>query len=207
MMLFNRSKDRFFYQTLNDATANIVAAVKLFKENVETLKEKEKFAERIKELESKGDGFTHLILQELDQTFVPPLDREDIMALANHLDDVIDEVEACTARFVNYKINETTPYLIQFADILEKSAALLQQSFAALEKKDFPTIRKISIEINELENEGDRLMRESISTLFEEPVDTLNLIKMKEIYEKLGNVTDTFEDLMDVMESVVMKYA
>lgn len=206
-MLFNRSKDRFFYQTLNDAAANIVEAVKLFKENVETLKDKEKFSDRIKELESKGDEYTHLILQELDQTFVPPLDREDIMALAGHLDDVLDEIEACTARFVYCKIDETTPYLIRFADILEKCAGLLQQSFLALEKKDFRTIRKVYIEINELENAGDRLMRESIHTLFEEPVDILNLIKMKEIYEKLENVTDTFEDLMDVMESVVMKYA
>lgn len=206
-MLFNRSKDRFFYQTLTDATLNIVEAVKLFRENVETLQEKEKYADIMKELESKGDEYTHLILQELDQTFVPPLDREDIMALAGHLDDVIDEVESCAARFVYYKIDQPTPYLIQFADGLVKCADLSHKAFVALEKKDFPSIRKISIEINELENEGDRLMRESVHTLFEEPVDLLNLIKMKEIYERLEDVSDTFEDLMDVMERVVMKYA
>lgn len=206
-MLFNRSKDRFFYQTLTDATLNIVEAVKLFRENVETLQEKEKYADIMKDLESKGDEYTHLILQELDQTFVPPLDREDIMALAGHLDDVIDEIESCTARFVYYKIDKTTPYLIQFADNIVKCADLLHKAFVALEKKDFQSIRKIYIEINELENEGDRLMRESVHTLFEEPVDLLNLIKMKEIYERLEGVSDTFEDLMDVMERVVMKYA
>ncbi|WP_028776323.1 DUF47 domain-containing protein [Shimazuella kribbensis] len=206
-MLFNRSKDRFFYQTLTEITLNIVEAVKLFRENVETLQEKEQYANKMKELESKGDDYTHLILQELDQTFVPPMDREDIMALASHLDDVLDEVESCTARFVYCRIDQTTPYLIQFADNLGKCANLLHQAFVALEKKEFRTIRKISIEINELENEADRLMRESVYTLFEEPVDMLNLIKMKEIYERLEGVTDTFEDLMDVMESVVMKYA
>lgn len=206
-MLFNRSKDRFFYQTLTDATLNIVEAVKLFRENVETLQEKEKYADIIKDLESKGDEYTHLILQELDKTFVPPLDREDIMALAGHLDDVIDEVESCAARFVYYKIDNTSPYLIQFADNLVKCADLSHKAFVALEKKDFQSIRKIYIEINELENEGDRLMRESVHTLFEEPVDLLNLIKMKEIYERLEDVSDTFEDLMDVMERVVMKYA
>jgi predicted phosphate transport protein (TIGR00153 family) len=206
-LLFNRSKDRFFYQTLTDATLNIVEAVKLFRENVETLQDKEQFANKMKDLESKGDEYTHLILQELDQTFVPPMDREDIMALAGHLDDVLDEVEACTARFVYFKIDTTTPYLIKFADNLEKCSHLLHRAFVALEKKEFSTIRKIYIEINELENEGDRLMRESVHTLFEEPVDLLNLIKMKEIYERLEDVSDTFEDLMDVMERVVMKYA
>jgi predicted phosphate transport protein (TIGR00153 family) len=206
-MIFGRTKDHFFYQTLTDITINICEAAKLFRQNVETLQEKDKFANDIKELESKGDEYTHLILQELDKTFVPPMDREDIMALAGHLDDVLDELEACAARFVYYEIDETTSDLVQFAENIEKSAELLQQAFVSLEKKDFRSIRKISIDINELENEADRLMRESVHKLFKEPVDLLKLIKMKEIYERLEDVSDSFEDVMDVMERVVMKYA
>ncbi|MBA4492728.1 DUF47 domain-containing protein [Paenactinomyces guangxiensis] len=206
-MLFNRSKDQLFYQLMVDATANICEAVQLFRENVETLEEKEKYAERIKELESKGDEYTHLLIKELNQTFVTPLDHEDILKLATNLDDVLDGVEACAARFVYMHVDKSTPYLVKFAEILEECARQLQDSFIALEKRDYATIRKISIEINNLENEGDKLMRESVSTLFEEPVNPVELIKMKEIYERLEDVTDTFEDLMDLMESVVMKYA
>ncbi|MGA8944306.1 MAG: DUF47 family protein [Thermoactinomyces sp.] len=206
-MLFNRSKDRIFYQTMVDATSNIIEAVQLFRENVETLEEKEKFAEQLKELEHKGDDYTHLIVRELNKTFVTPLDHEDILKLVNYLDDVLDGIEACAARFVYMHVNKTTPYLIKFGEVLEKSARHLQEAFLALEKRDFASIRRISIEINSLENEGDKLMRESISSLFEEAVDPIELIKMKEIYQKLEGVTDSFEDVMDVMESVVMKYA
>lgn len=206
-MLFNRSKDRLFYQIMLDATANISEAAQLFRENVETLADKEKYAERIKDLESKGDEYTHLLIKELNQTFVTPLDHEDLLKLISTLDDVLDGIEACAARFVYMHVDKSTPYLVKFAENIESCSRHLQDAFMALEKRDFGSIRKISIEINELENEGDKLMREGVSALFEEPVDPIELIKMKEIYERLEDVTDTFEDLMDVLESVVMKYA
>ncbi|SFI95248.1 DUF47 domain-containing protein [Thermoflavimicrobium dichotomicum] len=207
-MFFNRSKDRLFYQTLVDATSNILEAVQLFRENVETLEEKEKYADKIKELESKGDEYTHLIIRELNQTFVTPLDREDILELAMNLDDILDGIEACAARFVYLHVGHSTPYLVKFAEVLEKCATYIQEAFIALEKRDFAKIRKISIEINVLENEGDRLMREGIAEMLAtQDLNVLEFIKMKEIYEKLERVTDTFEDLINVMEGVVMKYA
>jgi uncharacterized protein len=206
-MFFNRSKDQLFYQIMMDAIANITEAVQLFRENVETLQEREKYAERIKELESKGDEYTHFLIQELDKTFVTPLDHEDLLKLATHLDDILDGIEACAARFVYMHIDQPTPCLVQFAEILKENARYLQAAFVALQKKDFTTLRRISIEIHSLENEADKIMRASISSLFTEPVDVVKLIKMKEIYERLEDVTDTVEDLMNVMESVVMKYA
>ncbi|WP_168188659.1 DUF47 domain-containing protein [Thermoflavimicrobium daqui] len=207
-MFFNRSKDRIFYQTLVDATSNILEAVLLFRENVETLEEKESYAEKIKELENKGDEYTHLIIRELNQTFVTPLDREDILALAVQVDDVLDGIEACAARFVYLHVDHSTPHLIKFAGVLESCARHLHEAFIALEKRDYAKIRKASIEINVLENEGDKLMRDGIAEMLASPdIQVLDLIKMKEIYEKLEDVTDTFEDLINVMEGVVMKYA
>lgn len=206
-MFFNRSKDELFYQTLIDAAANIVEAVRLFKENVETLREKEAYAERLKELESKGDQYTHLLIRELNQTFMTPLDREDIYQLAVKLDDVLDGVEACASRFVYFRVEKTTPYLLEFANVLEQSATYLHEAFVALKKRDYAAIRKISVELNLLENEGDRLMREGVGSLFDGTTDPIELIKMKEIYEKLEGVTDIVEDVADVLESVVMKYA
>jgi predicted phosphate transport protein (TIGR00153 family) len=206
-VFFLRSKDKVFYQTLIDAAGNIVEAVQLFRENVETLEEKEKYADKIKELENKGDDYTHLLFRELNKSFVTPMDREDLLQLAVKLDDVLDGIEACAARFVYFHIHQTTPLLIQFADNIEKCAQLLQEAFIALEKKDYERVRQISIQINDLENEVDRMLREGMYHLFANPGDPIEVLKMKEIYEKLENVTDTFEDLMDVMESVVMKYA
>jgi predicted phosphate transport protein (TIGR00153 family) len=207
-LFFNRSKDRFFYQVLVDATSNIIQASQLFRENVETLADKEKYAEKIKELESKGDEYTHLLIRELNQTFVTPLDREDILELAVKIDDVLDGIEASAARFVYLHIDYSTPYLVKFGEIIEICAGHLQEAFQALEKRNYTQVRKLSIEINKLENQGDKLMREGISEmLLKKDIDILELIKMKEVYEKLEDVTDTFEDLFGVLEGVVMKYA
>ncbi|TCS92358.1 DUF47 domain-containing protein [Hazenella coriacea] len=206
-MLFNRKKDQLFYQIMLDATSNIAEAAQLFRENVETLEKKEEYAEKIKDLELVGDDYTHLLIQELNQTFVTPLDHEDILKLASHLDDILDGIEACAARFVYMHVDKSTPFLVMFAENIQNNARYLQDAFIALQKRDYASIRKASIEINNLENEGDKLMREGISSLFQETMDPIELIKMKEIYERLENVTDTFEDLTDLMESVVMKYA
>ncbi|SHE71474.1 hypothetical protein SAMN05444392_102489 [Seinonella peptonophila] len=206
-MFFNRSKDQVFYQILIDATANIVEAVELFRQNVETLTEREKYAEKLKELESKGDEYTHLLITELNRTFVTPLDREDILELGVKLDDVVDGIESCTGRFISLHVEKPTTYLAKFADILVRSAEQLQLAFVALEKKDYEGVRRANIAINSLENDSDNLLLECISELFENPTDLLHLIKMKEIYERLEDVIDTFEDVMDVMESVAMKYA
>ncbi len=206
-MFFNRSKDHVFFQILSDAADNISEATRLFRENVNTLEEKEKYAERLKELESKGDEYTHLLIQELNQTFVTPLDREDMLQLAVKLDDVMDGVESCASRFVMFGVEKSTPYLVQFAEILERSSEFLKEALQALEKRDYATIQRITVELNMLENEGDRVLRESITTLFKNPTDPVHLLRMKEIYEKLEMATDTVEDLADVLESVVMKYA
>lgn len=206
-MLFNRSKEQLFYRVMVDATSNIMEAIQLFCENVETLDEKTKYADRIKELELKGDEYTHLVIRELNQTFVTPLDHEDILKLVSILDDILDGVEACAARFVYFHVDQPTPHLVKFGEILLQCARHLQEAFVSLQKRDYAMIQKVSIEINELENEGDRLLRECLSSLFQEPRDIIDVIKMKEIYEKLEAVTDTFEDLMNVMESVVVKYA
>lgn len=206
-MFFNRSKDQIFYQTLIDATANIVEAVELFKQNVETLREKERYAEELKVLESKGDSYTHLLIKELNRTFVTPLDREDILEIAVKLDDILDGIEACAQRFVCFHVDTPTSYLMKFTEILERSAQHLQEAFVALEKRDYDRIRNISIEINSLENQGDQIYFECISELFKNPEDPIYLIKMKEVYQQLEDVIDTFEYLMNVMEGVVMKYA
>ncbi|WP_124728099.1 DUF47 domain-containing protein [Staphylospora marina] len=206
-MLFNRSKDRLFFQMMQDIVGNIAEAAELFRENMETLSDKVTFAERIKDLETKGDEFTHQLIQELNKTFVTPLDHEDFLKLVFNLDDVLDGIEACAARFVYLHVEQSNPRFVKYAELLKEAAKNLQDAFFALEKRDYEAVRKASMEIQRLESEGDKLTREAIGKLFEEKTDPIDLIRMKEIYEKLESVIDRFEDVMDVMESVVMKYA
>lgn len=205
--MLGRSKDKLFFKILLDVSHNIVETADLFRSNVELLDNKVYYADKIKELELRGDEYTYLLFQELNKTFFTPLDHEDFLKLASISDNVVDSIEACAARFVYLHIDQTTPYIVQFADIFVQCAEHLHTAFRALEKSDYETIKAISVKINVLENEGDRLMRESISYIFDNHACPIELIKMKELYEKLEHVTDVFEDLMDVMGSVVMKYA
>jgi predicted phosphate transport protein (TIGR00153 family) len=186
---------------------NIAEAAELFRENMETLADKVTYAERIKDLETKGDEFTHQLIQELNKTFVTPLDHEDFLKLVFNLDDVLDGIEACAARFVYLHVEQSNPRFVKYAELLQEAAKNLQEAFFALEKRNYEAVRKASMEIQRLESEGDKLTREAIGKLFEEKTDPIDLIRMKEIYEKLESVIDRFEDVMDVMESVVMKYA
>jgi predicted phosphate transport protein (TIGR00153 family) len=202
--LFGSKGDTFFYQTLIDVTANIVEAIRLFRENVKTLEKKEEYSEQIKALESKGDEYTQLLITELNKAYYTPMDREDILQLAGKLDDVLDGVESCATRIVY--IDKPTNYLIQFGDLLEPLGKHLQDAFICLQKQDFTTLRKLCVEINMLEDEGDRLMRESVGSLFNPPVEVVELIKMKDIYERLERVTDAAEDIANILEGMIIKY-
>ncbi|WP_232345468.1 DUF47 domain-containing protein [Paenactinomyces guangxiensis] len=121
------------------------------------------------------------------------------------MDDVLDGVESCSTRIVY--IDKPTNYMTQFADLLEPLGKHLKDAFISLQKRDFATIRKLCVEINMLENEGDRLMRESVSSLFNPPVEVVELIKMKDIYERLEKLTDAAEDIADILEGMIIKYA
>ncbi|SEM81577.1 DUF47 domain-containing protein [Lihuaxuella thermophila] len=202
--MFGSNGDAFFYQTLIDVANNIVEAIRLFRENVRTLEKKEEYAEQIKALESKGDEYTQLLISELNKAYYPPLDREDILQLAGKLDDVLDGVESCATRIVY--IDQPTDYLIRFADLLEPLGKHLRDAFIALQKQDFTTIQKLCVEINMLEDEADRLMRESVGSLFHPPVEVVELIKMKDIYERLERLTDAAEDIANILEGMIIKY-
>jgi hypothetical protein len=185
--------------------ATIQDASKVLQEMMEKAQNLEGYAERIRELEHKGDNITHEILTKLSTTFITPIDREDIHALSSRLDDVLDLVEAVSNKSILYRLTEFSSHMLELASIIVRCAAQMQSAVASLEKHD--RIMDHLIEINRLENEGDRVSRSAIATLFEQERDPIALIKKKELIEVLEEAIDRCEDVANVIETVVLKSA
>ena len=163
-------------------------------------------ADEIKEVEHKCDFLTHEIIQRLHRTFVTPLDREDIHALARSLDDVMDAIDASAAIVRLYRIEHVRPEARELARIIEASAdqvVMRAQGAGAAQ----PASPNAAVEINRLENEADRAHQSAVRALFDEESDAIAIIKWKEILDFLEDATDRCEDVANVLEGVVVKHA
>ncbi|MEO6437248.1 MAG: DUF47 family protein [Tepidisphaeraceae bacterium] len=162
-------------------------------------------ADEIKEVEHRCDTLTHGVMQRLHKTFVTPLDREDIHALARSLDDVIDAIDDCAGVLRLYHIESVRPDAREQARIITACADQLVSAMKALGKKQ--GISACSVEINRLENEADRAHQAALQRLFQEEKDAIVIIKWKEILDFLETATDRCEDVANVLEGVVIKHA
>jgi predicted phosphate transport protein (TIGR00153 family) len=162
-------------------------------------------ADEIKEVEHKCDFLTHEIIQRLHRTFVTPIDREDIHALARSLDDVMDAIDASAAIIRLYQIDRVRPDARELARIIGSSAEQVVCAMKALGGRQ--GIAECAVEINRLENEADRAHQAAVRRLFEEERDPVAIIKWKEILDFLEDATDRCEDVANVLEGVVIKHA
>ena len=162
-------------------------------------------ADEIKEVEHKCDFLTHSVIQRLHKTFVTPLDREDIHALARSLDDVIDAIDDSAAVLRLYKIDRVRQEARDQVRIIVACTDQLVSAMKALGKKQ--QISGCAVEINRLENEADRIHQAALRRLFEEERDAITIIKWKEILDFLEVATDRCEDIANVLEGVVVKHA
>jgi predicted phosphate transport protein (TIGR00153 family) len=162
-------------------------------------------ADEIKEVEHKCDFLTHGIIQRLHRTFVTPLDREDIFALARSLDDVMDAIDASATIVRLYQIDRVRPDVRELTRIIMASTEQVVKAMKALEKKK--GVAEPAVEINRLENEADRAHQSAVRRLFEEERDPVTIIKWKEILDFLEEATDRCEDVANVLEGVVVKHA
>ena len=162
-------------------------------------------ADEIKEVEHKCDFLTHEIIQRLHRTFVTPLDREDIHALARSLDDVMDAIDASAAIVRLYQITSVRQDARDLARIIMASAEQVVKAMKALERKK--GVAEPAVEINRLENEADRAHQSAVRKLFEEERDPIQIMKWKEILDFLEDATDRCEDVANVLEGVVVKHA
>ena len=161
------------------------------------------FVAQVRDIEHKGDEITHSIMTRLNQTFLTPMDPEDIHRLASCLDDVLDMIDAALGRMMLFKLATMPPPIHTLAEIIEASSRALVKAVAAMATGDH--VGDHLIEINQLENEADRVNRQALADLFENMKDAIELIKLKEIYEILESATDLCEDAANVIESVVVK--
>ncbi|MBP2000870.1 putative phosphate transport protein (TIGR00153 family) [Paenibacillus shirakamiensis] len=198
-------KKDIFFQTLENMADTVVQAADYFADQVSNLKDVETFAKEMKVLESRCDSFTHTIIIELNKTFITPIERDDIMNLTTTLDDVLDGLEATASRFYMYTMNEPDQHIINFSEILRTSAYEIQKAIRLLSQKKLLAIREYTIRLNDLENQGDELLRIAIKELFVKVSDPIELIKKKEIYERLETTTDACEHVANMLESIIMR--
>ncbi|MFB5676457.1 DUF47 domain-containing protein [Paenibacillus terreus] len=198
-------KKDIFFETLENMADTIVQAADYFAQNISNLQDVTLFAGEMKKYESKCDEFTHTIIKELNKTFITPLERDDIMDLTTTMDDVLDGLEATASRFYMYHLHEPDEYIVQFADILRQSAYEIQKAVHLLSQKKLLALREHTIRLNDLENQGDELLRICIKNLFATVNDPIELIKRKEIYERLETTTDSCEHVANKLESIIMR--
>ena len=194
-----------FFDLFEQASDNVVEAGQCLKNLMHNFDASDKQIQHIKDLEHKGDGLTHDLMLKLNKTFITPLDREDIHALASSLDDILDEIDAVAILFRIFKISKPTPTACKLAEILHESAREVGKGISMLMEKNFD-IKDCAIRVNSLENEADEVSREAISQLFEEEPDTKMVMKWKEIYEKFEIGTDCCEDAVNVLERIALKH-
>jgi uncharacterized protein len=160
-------------------------------------------ATEINVLEHRGDEVIHELFTRLNQTFITPIDPEDIHNLSSALDNVLDGVEDTAHRLVSYRIDPVPAPMVKLSEIVASCAKALKMAFEALENSG--PIMEHCIEINRLENEADLIGRASVVDLFDKEKDPITLIKLKEVYEFFEGTIDSCEDVADVLQNVVVK--
>ena len=159
---------------------------------------------QIKQVENECDDLTHSIIQRLNSTFVTPIDREDIHALATSLDDVMDAIDAAAAVTRRYRMASLRYGARELASLTWQSTMQVKVAVEALERRT--GVHQLAVEVNRLENAADDLHDEALRRLFEEEKDALTVMKWKEVLDLLEEATDRCEDCANVLESVVVKH-
>jgi uncharacterized protein Yka (UPF0111/DUF47 family) len=206
-MLFAKKNDTDFLLLLIKASENTLQGAQVFRNAVMGDQPPASFCPQLKDLEHKGDQITHQIFKGLNKVFITPIDREDIMVLASKVDDVMDGIEASIARFDYLNITESDKYMKEFSAVIVASCQHILDAFKLLAKKKYMQITEHTVQINSLENEADRLMREGIREIFIHQRDPYHDFKLKELYERLEETTDACEDVANILESVVLRYS
>jgi uncharacterized protein Yka (UPF0111/DUF47 family) len=208
--MFNLNpKENKFYKLFLEMAKNVNQAAMILKLSLDSLGDKEINVSRIEELEHKGDKLVRIIIKELNEAFITPIDREDIYSLINKMDDVIDLTNATIHRFVMFGINETTEACKLLAEMIVQSSMCIMEimeEFNSLGNKS-KHIREKIININKIENEADVLFRKTVSELFKNEPNPVEIIKWKEIYQKLEDTIDKCEKIANTIEGVVIKNA
>ena len=201
-------KEGNFFELFDKLAATAVEASQHFSATVSSGRFDEETVSKMRIIEHDGDELTHKIFDLLNKTFLTPFDREDIHALANEMDSIIDMLNTITNRLKIYHLSGVNEDLVQFALVIEKSVSATAGAVAGLRNTKNPNATQDAcIEINRLENVGDTMRDNMLEKLFETAKDPFYLIKWKEIYQYSETVLDICEDVANVVESILVKQA
>jgi len=205
MKLFPKEVD--FFEIFDRASQNLTKAAGLLVSLMENFDNLEARAKEIYEVEQEGDILTHEVMKQLNKTFITPIDREDLHELAASLDDVLDLIWGAVDRILVFKLKESTNEAVSMSKDLLITTEVMHKAIQKLKEKNYSHVQEYCIEINRLENRIDRDFRDALGKLFDEIKDPILIIKWKEIYEHLEDASDKCEDVANVIESIVLKYA
>ena len=164
---------------------------------------RKEIGKRIADAEHEADDATHSIMRRLNQTFVTPFDRDDIYTLASSLDDCMDFMEEAADLIVLYKVDALPPRVSDQVQVLQRAAELTAEAMPRLRSMD--SLSEYWVEVNRLENQADKIHRKLLAQLFDEVTDPIQLMKVKEIVEKLEDAADAFEKVANTVETIALK--
>jgi uncharacterized protein len=196
-------KDHDYFRLFAEQAANLDAAAQLLVKFMND-GDRQSIAAAILEHEHVGDKIVHDIVRRLNKSFITPIDREDIYDLVATADEVLDSIEEATGKILIYRIDAITTFARRQADVIAKATPILHECMDNLEKPKGLDERVIAI--NSLENDGDRIEREALASLFEGDTKCTDIIKWKDIYETLESAIDECEHVANVIESIVLKH-
>jgi hypothetical protein len=197
-------RDEQFFVLFGQMADEIKAAAVLLEEMLAADPPDETRAALIKDAEHRCDALTHDTIQRLHRTFVTPFDREDLYALASSLDNVMDAIDHAAAIVRLYRITKVRADAHTLTHVVSSSTARLHDALDALAAKR--PVQPHAMEINRLENEADHAYQEAVRRLFETESDPIMIIKWKELFDVLEQITDACEDVANVIEGVVVKH-
>lgn len=209
MFNLNPKEDKFYDMFIEEAK-NVEKAAIILSEALGDLEDKTSHVARVEELEHRGDEIVHNLIEELNNSFITPIDREDIFSITKRMDDILDSIESTMHRFTMFNISESREGAKVLGDLIvdaSRELVALMEDFKHMKKKNKEITARV-ISINKIENKGDVFYRQIISELFAEDGKTpvLDIIKWREIYKFLEATLDSCEAVANIVEGVVMKY-
>lgn len=199
-------QDKVFFDLFDRMAQTVVSAADLLVELVENFENVKEQCYRMKQIEHLGDKITHEIYEQLNRTFITPLEPEEISRLASALDDILDYIDGTTQQMYSYGITETDSSMIELAKLIQLSVIEIEKAVAGIRTIKNPgLIEERCIEINRLENIADNVLGHAIMDLFKTK-DAITIIKLKDIYENLEMATDKCEDVANVLSDIAIRH-
>jgi hypothetical protein len=205
-------RELHFFDLLDAQAETVLRGAKLLQECLESKRDEQEIylaSKAIHEVEHQGDELVHRFMDRLNKSFITPLDREDLYELCSRLDDVLDYVDAVAKRLVTFKIVQPTRQAIELSRIIVRSSEEVRAAIGLLKdlRRHEEIVRQCA-KVNQLENDADQVMRDALSGLFNgDQGDAIEVIKWKDLYEHLEVATDKCEDVANIIETVLVKYA